>query len=179
MRIFATLAAILLTISLYGQTVREAEFLTPEDLGAYKWVLSGTAAEGEVVIFRMVTTRVYPNGEKNVQTYDSVTCMPGKEQQASALFINPNYWHTDAPQNIWRWRALGSSGTINGKYQGDGFDGKSAHINFEGENGTKYTYRFSSYVMSYEGAKKLHPDLPDYPSPGAGWGWAGFIEDDE
>jgi hypothetical protein len=54
-------AFILLCQTCFGQRVEKANSIAPEDLGAYKWLLSATAQENQVVIFRVTTVRDWNN----------------------------------------------------------------------------------------------------------------------
>ena len=56
------LFALLLLDSAFGQKVIQADSISPEDFGGHKWILTGEAKKGEVVIFRQVRTMVEGGG---------------------------------------------------------------------------------------------------------------------
>lgn len=166
-------AFLLLCQVCFGQQVEIATSIAPEDLGAYKWILSGTAEENNVVIFRVTTVRDWPDGKVTTEHYDTVRYSPGNKQTGSAFFIDPLYFDsTRSTEPKWHFRALGSTGWIEGEYAGHSYNGDKAEINFKSEKWGKTKKIFETYIKSYDEASLLYGDLPPI-SPNSGWEWAG------
>jgi hypothetical protein len=157
----------------FAQKVEVAQSLSPEDLGAYKWILSGTAQESEVVVFRVTTIRTWPNGKITTQIYDTVCYSPGKQKTGTAFFIDPKYFNTSANEEpTWFFRALGGTGWITGEYAGSRYSDDKAEIAFESEKWGRTQKIFETFIKSYADAILLYEDLPSI-SPNSGWTWSG------
>ncbi|MGJ8649913.1 MAG: hypothetical protein ACSHX4_06110 [Opitutaceae bacterium] len=170
------IACLLLAPVCFGQKVELATSIAPEDLGAYKWTLSGTAEENNVVIFRLTTIREWPNGKVTTNIHDTVEYTPGKKQTVTAFFYDPHYFENRDKEPTWHFRAIGETGSIEGKYAGHSYgDGKN-EIHFNSVRWGKTTKAFETFIMSHEAATLLHPDLPPIPENG-GWAWAGDLKE--
>jgi len=166
------IASILLCQISFGQQVEQASSIAPEDLGAYKWILSGTAQENHVVIFRVTTKRDW-NNKFTTEIADTVCYSPGKKETRTAFFIDPAYFSsTGIEEPMWNFRALGSTGTIEGKFTGCSSSQDKAEINFESVKRGKTKKIFEVFIKTYEEASILYAGLPQI-SPSAGWHWGG------
>lgn len=172
MKYTRTVAFLLLCQICFGQQVEKASSVAPEDLGAYKWILSGTAQEKQVVIFRVTTVRDW-NNKETTEVYDDVRYSPGKKETGSAFFIDPGYFDsTKIEEPKWNFRAFGSSGWIDGKFAGCSSSDEKAEINFESKKWGKTKKIFEVFIKTYEEASMLYDNLPKI-SPNIGWQWAG------
>ena len=165
-------AFLLLSPVCFAQQVEIATSISPEDIGAYKWILSGTAQENSVVVFRITTVREWPDGKVTTEIYDSVHYSPGKKQTASAFFIDPNYFDNKGEEPTWHLRALGGTGSLTGKYAGHSYGDNKGEINFESEKWGKTKKVFETFIKSYDDAVSLYDGLPPMSTDG-GWAWAG------
>ena len=170
------LASLVLSQLCFGQKVELSSTLAPEDLGAHKWIFSGTAQENQVVIFRVTTIREWPDGKVTTDIYDDVNYAPGEKQTGSAFFINPDYFKPTDEDPKWHWRALGGTGWIEGKYNGHTYGDQKGEINFKSERWGKTKKIFETFIKSYKEAALLYEGLPAIPDNG-GWGWAGSPKD--
>jgi hypothetical protein len=164
-------AFILLCQTCFGQRVEKASSIAPEDLGAYKWLLSATAQENQVVIFRVTTVRDW-NNEVTTEIHDDVSYSPGKKKTGSAFFINPRYFDTSVDEPKWNFQTLGGSGWIEGKFAECSSSDDKAEITFESKQWGKTKKIFQVFIKSYDEASKLYDGLPKI-SPNVGWGWSG------
>lgn len=156
----------------FGQQVELATSIAPEDLGAYKWRLSGTAQENEVVIFRVTTVRDW-NGKVTTEINDTVCYAPGKKETGTAFFIDPDYFNTTRlGEPKWVWSVFGGSGWIEGKYAGHSYSEKKATISFKSKKWGKTQKILEVFVKPYEDAKLLYVKLPPI-SLSRSWSWAG------
>jgi len=158
----------------FGQKVEVATSIAPEDLGAYKWILSGSARVDEVVIFRVTRIRGWPNGKVTKDIYDTVCYSPGEKETGTAFFFDPEYFNTSRNEEPkWHWKALGGTGWIEGKYAGHSSSGgDKAEINFESKSWGKTKIVFETLIKPYDEASRLYEELPQI-SPDGGWRWAG------
>ena len=104
--ILICILAFSLQVVAHSQTIQKADSISPKDFGAHKWILSGTASENEVLIFRVTTSRDRKDNPIT-EVYDSVHYLPDKEIQMSAFFYDPNYFdmtRTEEPE--WFFKAL-------------------------------------------------------------------------
>ena len=162
---------ILLCQSGIGQQVEKAKSIAPEDLGAYKWKLSGTAGDNQVVIFRMSTVKDWDN-KVFTKIQDTVYYSPGKKTTESAFFIDPKYFEQNVSEPEWSFKALGSSGNIKGKFAGCSSSDDRTEINFESKKWGKTKKVFQVFIKSYEEASVLYDGLPKI-IPNVGWQWSG------
>lgn len=156
----------------FGQQVEKASSIAPEDIGAYKWILSGTAQENQVVIFRMATVREW-NNKETTEIYDTVCYSPGKKETGTAFFMDSAYFDgvgIDEPK--WNFTVLGSTGSIHGKFAGASHSDDKAEITFESKKWGKTTKTFEVLIKSYTEALELYEDLPKLSS-NSGWKWSG------
>ena len=156
----------------FAQQVEISTAISPDDLGAYKWILSGTAGEKSVVVFRVTTVREWPEGKVTTKIYDSVHYSPGKKQTESAFFIDPHYFDNKEEDPTWHFRVFGGVGGIEGRYAGHSSGGDKAEIRFESERLGKTKKVLETFITSYDDAVKSYGDLPPI-SPDRGWIWAG------
>jgi len=156
----------------FAQQVEIAASLSPEDLGAYKWVFTGTAPKDSVIVFRVTTVREWSGGKVETRIYDTVHYSPGKEQSASVFFIDPHYFDRNDEEPVWHFRALGGTGSIPGRYVSSSYGGNKGEINFVSEKWGKTKKIFEAFVKSYDDAVLLYGDLPSIV-PNIGWSWAG------
>ena len=171
MKITHVVAFILLGQPCSGQKVEKAGSVAPEDLGAYKWILSGTAQEDKVVIFRVSTMKDW-NDKVITDIRDSVNYAPGKKQTGSAFFIDPKYFEPKVDEPQWYYQALGSSGWIEGNFEECSFNDDRAEISFKSRKRGKTTKIFEVFIKSYEEASLIYEGLPKM-TPGVGWSWSG------
>jgi hypothetical protein len=166
-------AVILMTIlctihSALGQQVSKADHLAPEDLGAYKWILSGTASTNEVVVFRR--TRTTTHGDTVIQR-DVLDCVhrchiPDTRVEEAVLYYDANFFK-DTIEERWRFKGLGAVGGVSGDIQRCSSDGRIAFKDGISK-GTLQTIVYEVLIMSYSEAKQIHPDLPPI-EPNKGW----------
>ena len=164
---------LLLSPVCFAQQVEIATTISPEDLGAFKWIFSGTAQENSVVIFRVTTIREWPNGKViSTDIYDSVHYDPGKKQIGTAFFIDPNRFEPKGEEPKWCWNALGGTGWIEGKYAGHSYGNNKGEIKFKSEKFGNTKKVFETFIKSYDEAARLYDGFPAI-TKGGGWGWAG------
>ncbi len=157
----------------FAQEVEIATTLSPEDIGAYKWIFSGTAPENSVVIFRVTTVRERPDGTViSTDIYDTVRYEPGKKQIGQAFFFNPHNFEQTEEEPKWYWRTMGGTGWIEGRYAGHSHGGKN-EISFQSEKFGKTKKVFETFIKPYDEAVLLYDGFPTI-SAGISWGWAGF-----
>jgi hypothetical protein len=164
---------LLLSPVCFAQQVEIATTISPEDLGAYKWIFSGTAPENSVVIFRVTTIREWPDGKIiSTDIYDSVHYDPGKKQIGTAFFIDPHRFDPKGEEPKWYFHALGGTGWIEGQYAGHTYGNTKNEINFKSEKFGNTKKVFETFIKSYDEAALLYDGFPTI-SKGSGWGWAG------
>ena len=164
---------LILCSSSFGQRVELATSISPADLGAHKWVLSGTPSENEVVIFRFTRVRVQHDTTFS-DVYDRVYYSPDEQQTATAFFFDPNFFDAKrTTEPTWSFQAFGSTGWITGKYTGECSRTNHAEIKFESKNGTKTTMTFETLIKPYNEAALWYDKLPDIKD-NSDWCWAGF-----
>jgi hypothetical protein len=169
------IAFLLLSPICFSQQVEIATTLSPEDLGAYKWILSGTAPENSVVIFRETTIREWPDGEViSTNIIDSVYYDPGKKRIGTAFFIDPHRFEPKGEEPKWYFQSLGGSGWIEGQYAGHSHGGRN-EISFQSEKLGKVKTKmvFETFIKPYDEAALLYDGFPTI-SAGISWGWRGF-----
>ena len=175
------LFTLLLLDSAFAQKIVEADSISPEDFGGYKWILTGEAKRGEVVIFRQVRTSVEP-GKKHdnvhVDVFDQVRYAPNKAVKTTILFIDLNFFiHPDKNgKPNWVYRSTSSNGAISGDFAGSNSSPNQVTIKFRAENGATTEMCMQVLVVPYADAAKLYEGpkggLPAMPENGE-WGWCG------
>ena len=169
------IALIFLCQTCFGQQVEESSSITPGDLGAYKWTLSGTAQENQVVIFR-VTTIDSRNDELITRMSDSVHYSPGKKVTETAFFIDPRYFdpkRIDEPE--WKYDVVGASGWIKGTHKSSLWGHDKGEISFVSKEWGETKIIFQVFIKSLEEASKLHRRLLKV-TPNGGWSYNRTLE---
>lgn len=165
-------ASILLCQACCGQQIEKASSIAPEDLGAHKWILSGTALENQVVIFRQSTVKDWDN-RVMTDIKDTVCYSHGGKETFSVFFIDPKYFDTtrvDEPK--WYLQALGSTDWIEGRFERFITSDKMLEITFASKKLGKTTKKYQVFIKSYEEASMLYDGLPKI-NPDIGWRWSG------
>jgi hypothetical protein len=164
---------LLLSPVCFAQQVEIATTISPEDLGAYKWIFSGTAPENSVVIFRVTTIREWPDGKViSTDIYDSVYYDPGKKQIGTAFFIDPHRFDPKGDEPKWYFHAVRGTGWIEGQYAGHSYGNNKGEINFKSGKFGNTKMVLETFIKSYDEAKLMYNGFPTI-SKGSGWGWAG------
>ena len=172
--------ALLLLDTAFAQKVIQAESISPEDFGGHKWILTGEAKEGEVVIFRQVRTMVEPgkgHDDVHVYVYDQVHYSPNKSVRMSMLFLDLNFFiHPDGNgKPNWIYRSSSSNGTISGDFAGSKSSPNQVTIKFR-DNVKTTEMNLQVLIMPYVDAAKLYRGpqggLPAMTENGE-WGWCG------
>jgi len=146
--------------------------IEPNDLGAHKWVLTATADEKSVVVFRCTTIRDWGN-KKTTRVYDSICYDPKKEQRDKAFFIDPKYFSpSDNEEPTWHWCVFGGSGSIQGQWDGSSSSSDKATVTFVSEKWGKTTKIMEVFVKPYTEMKAEYPNLPDI-RPNNSWSFGG------
>lgn len=173
--IFSTLT--LLAFAINGLAdVTSAPQLAPEDIGAYKWIISETGGDGEVVILRHIRTKT-SGGDSQKETRDTVANAPGEKQEGTFVAINPTYFDPDHDgEPNWHIAAFGGSAWCLGEVAESETSDNYGKIRFEKEDGSSTEFEFMAIVMPYAEAKELYPDLPEATR---NWKWSGSPKSEE
>jgi len=153
--------------------VKQSAHLSPQDIGAFKWIVGATAKEGEVVILRYSRTWTTPEGMKHIDTHDIVSYGSGKRDEGSFVAINPDYFNVGKEGDpTWHIQNFGGSCWCPGKYSGSSTGGERGSIKFTTSEGHVREYVFFALVMPYEEASKLYSNgLPKKSQ--SSWVWGG------
>jgi len=158
---------VLLSAAACGPQAKQAASLSPEDLGAKKYVFQALAPKGSVVVFRQ---EEYSNADL-VRRYETISNTPREKHVENVLFID---WTILRGRTTYTLKTDTGGGELTSVvWRGSQFSEKPPkfEIVFEETKDGKGTHIVRTFIFSmanekYEDVKKRIPALPNDPLNG-------------